>query len=171
MLSTPPPICVEDAELRPRVRREAGRLLAAQWGSAWRQQGFAGAHPPAFRILAHNNAGHLIAHASAFALATEPAIELYGIGDLVVKPRYRRRGLARVVCETLVARCRERGAQEILVDTLAARDVFAALGFRAVEGFEFFYLGEDRCVRHRHWMVGGGERRAGAIEILAHGDF
>ncbi len=154
-----------------RARREAGRLLAAEWGPPWRRHAFAGPHPPELRALAHNHAGHLVAHISAFAIPTSPSLALYGLGDLVVKRRYRGRGLGFAVCETLVAECRERGARAVLVDTLAARHTFTTLGFRAVEGFEFFYLAQDRCTRHRHWMLWCGEPLERPTEILAHGDF
>ncbi|GAC1441922.1 MAG: hypothetical protein NVSMB51_22140 [Solirubrobacteraceae bacterium] len=171
MLSTPPPSCIDERDLPRRLRRQAGQLLAAEWGAAWRPYGYAGSDAPSFRAVAQNNAAYLTAHVSAFAIPTKPELSLWGIGDLVVKRRYRGRGLALAVCSSLVAECRRRAADVVLVDTLAARHVFAALDFEPVRGFEFFYQRDDRCVRHEHWMVWRRRATSAPVELLEHGDF
>jgi hypothetical protein len=63
-----------------------------------------------------------------------------------------------------------RDAEVVLVDTVAARSIFAELGFRPVDRFDYFYLRDDACTRHPGWMA--LERvPVERIEILEHGDF
>lgn len=164
-------ILVEELELPRRVRRQAGELLGDQWGAAWRRTGYAGQHPPAFRALAFNGARRLIGHASAFPLACAPDLRVFGIGDLVVKRRYRRAGVARAVCTALVGECSERRAHAVLVDTVDAAAVFAELGFSEPPGFTFYYETELDCRRHRHWLMACTGRLPAPVQILEHGDF
>jgi GNAT superfamily N-acetyltransferase len=163
---------VDEAALGRRYRREVGRLLAAEWGSAWRRDGHAGPQPPEFRVFALNGADHVVGHVSAFAIPTDPPLLLYGVGDLVVKQRYRGRGIARAICSALVEECWRRDADTVLVDTVDAQPVFEALGFVAPIGFAFWYERDGACVRHRHWLY--AERRrspGGPVQLLEHGDF
>lgn len=167
------PRVIDEAALTRGLRRRTGRLLAAEWGEAWRGDAYAGTHPPEFRVLQRSRLGRLLGHVSAFRIQTEPARTLYGIGDLVVRPSARGLGIARAICALAVAECfNGRGAEIVLVDTLAARSAFLELGFRPVDGFEFHYRATTACVRHEHWMV---ERRDGPaferIRLLEHGDF
>jgi len=161
---------IDEGSLRPDDRRSSGRLLADEWGSDWRKDGHAGPHPPEFRVLSRDGAGSLTGHVSAFAIPTSPTTLLYGIGDLVVAPAHRRRGVAGLLCAEMVAECDRRAAEVILIDTLAAEAIFLALGFRVVRDFRYFYVRDGACHRHRHWLA--AERRPrGRLELLEHGDF
>lgn len=171
MVLPPRAILVEELELPRSVRRQAGELLAAQWGGEWRKTGYAGQHPPAFRALAFNGAQRLIGHVSAFPLPCAPDLRVFGVGDLVVKPRYRRGGVARDVCAALVSECLERRAQAVLVDTVDAAPVFAKLGFRSLDGFTFYYETERDCRRRRHWLMACTDPLPTPVKILEHGDF
>lgn len=162
---------VAEPDLSRRLRREAGALLAHEWGPAWRVEGHAGEHAPTFRAIACNGEGHIVGQVSAFWIPTDPALALVGLGDLVVKPRYRGRGIARRVCAEAFAACRERAADAVLVDTAAAAAVFRALGFVAVDGFSFHYETERACVRHRHWLVWSRAPLPPRVRLQEHGDF
>lgn len=171
VVGPPGAILVDELELPRDVRRQAGELLGDQWGAAWRRTGYAGRHPPAFRALAFNGARRLIGHVSAFPLVCAPDLRVFGVGDLVVKRRYRRRGVARDVCAALVSECFERRAQAVLVDTVDAATVFAKLGFRSLDGFTFYYETERDCRRRRHWLMACTEPLPAPVQILEHGDF
>lgn len=161
---------VTEKTLGHRERRQAGRLLAQEWGADWRRNAYAGPQAPQLRVLELNRAGGVIGQVSAFWLPTEPQRRMYGIGDLVVKPRYRGTGVARRMCEALTAECWRREAEIVLVDTLAAQATFLALGFRVVTAFDYFYEVDDTCRRHRHWLA--AERvPVERVCILEHGDF
>ena len=162
---------VAEPALTRRHRRQAGDLLAAEWGAAWRRDAHAGPHPPVLRALATNRSNRVVGHLAAFELACRPAVVLFGLGDLVVKPRYRERGIARALAADLVQACRDRGARALLVDTLAARAAFLGLGFADVPGFTYFYERDGACHRHRHWLHWQSDPLAGPVQILAHGDF
>jgi GNAT superfamily N-acetyltransferase len=161
---------VGEQALEPRPRALAGRLLAAEWGPAWVEHAYAGDHPPEFRVLDWAPPDDLVGHVAAFSIPASPALRLYGIGDLVVAPRARRRGLAAELAGRVTEECIARGADAVLVDTLAAEDQFRALGFEPTTAF--FYM-KDGAVRvHEHWMVRWVSPAPTApIELLEHGDF
>lgn len=161
---------IEEEALSRSDRRRIGALLAAEWGPEWRARAHAGPHAPVFRAVERNRRGYPIGHVSAFALTTAPVRAVWGIGDLVVKARYRGRGISLDVSRTAVDECIRRGADVILVDTLAARSAFAGLGFRPVERFDYFYVRDGACVRHPHWMALELTEPC-RLEILEHGDF
>jgi len=171
MASPPHAILVEEPALPRRVRRQAGQLLGDQWGAPWRRAGHVGPHPPAFRALAFNGEQRLIGHVSAFSLACAPDLCVFGVGDLVVKARYRRRGVASAVCALLVGECFERQARAVLVDTVDAAALFAKLGFLELDGFTFYYETEHDCRRRRHWLLACTEPLPAPVRILQHGDF
>ncbi len=171
MASSSQAILIEEPALPRAVRRQAGELLGDQWGAPWRRSGYAGRYPPAFRALAFNGAQRLIGHVSAFPLACAPDLCVFGVGDLVVKPRYRRQGVAREVCALLVRECFERQTRAILVDTVDAAAVFAKLGFQELDGFSFYYETERDCRRRRHWLVACNGVLPAPVQILEHGDF
>jgi hypothetical protein len=70
----------------------------------------------------------------------------------------------------VVEECLGRGAEIVLVDTVAARPAFTELGFRPVDRFDYFYVRDGACTRHPNWMA---LERAPVerLEILEHGDF
>jgi predicted N-acetyltransferase YhbS len=156
--------------LEPGPRALAGRLLAAEWGPAWADRAYAGEYPPVFRVLDWAVAADLVGHVSAFSIPASPALRLYGIGDLVVAPRARGRGLATELARGVTEECIARGADAVLVDTLAASDQFRALGFEPTTAF--FYMRNGAIQVHEHWMVRWvGPAPSGRIELLEHGDF
>jgi predicted N-acetyltransferase YhbS len=161
---------VSEQALEPRARALAGRLLSAEWGPAWADHAYAGDYPPEFRVLDWSRPADLVGHVSAFSIPTSPALRLYGIGDLVVAPRARRRGLATELARRVTEECIARGADAVLVDTLAAEDQFRALGFEPTTAFCYMTNGAPRV--HEHWMVRWvGPAPTGRIELLEHGDF
>jgi GNAT superfamily N-acetyltransferase len=172
-VSAPPrrTLLVDERRLQRRLRRQAGDLLAREWGGEWRARGHSGDHAPDFRALELNGAGRLIGHVSAFGIPAHPDLRVYGVGDLVVKERYRRQGVAGRICELLVAECERRGADLIAVDTLAAERQFAALGFAHPPPWSLFYERDGACRRHPHWMVRWHASPLPRVELLAHGDF
>lgn len=166
----------DEQDLDPTHRHQAAQLLAAQWGDDWLPDAHAGPHAPHFRALAIDPEGDVSAHLSVFAIPTRPPSTLYGIGDLIVRPNHRGAGLASAICSAAIEECHRRGADTILVDTLAARSIFERLGFEPVTTFRFFYLEGNACARREHWMALQRRRTETAIpdtpvELLEHGDF
>ncbi len=157
--------------LSRRLRREAANLLVGEWGGAWRGDAYAGPHPPEFRVIEQSGSGSVVGHVSAFAIPTEPALALYGIGDLVVKPRYRREGVAARVIAAVVHECERRDADVMLVDTEAARRQFSSLGFRLADPWSFFYERNQACHRHPQWLTCWRTEPIRPVHLLAHGDF
>jgi predicted N-acetyltransferase YhbS len=162
---------IDETELEPAHRRQAGELLSREWGEDWLEDGYAGPYAPAFRALGLDPGGAVAGHVSAFAIPTSPPRTLFGVGDLVVRADRRREGIAGRICEALVNECWRRGAEIVLVDTVAARHIFARLGFEPVAGFRYFYLRDDACQRHPGWMVAERTAVEAPIELLEHGDF
>jgi GNAT superfamily N-acetyltransferase len=161
---------VSEQALDPRPRALAGRLLAAEWGPAWADHAYAGDYPPEFRVLDWAPPADLAGHVSAFSIPTSPPLRLYGIGDLVVDPRARRRGLAMELARRVTEESIARGADAVLVDTLAAEDQFRALGFEPTTAF--FYMRDGQMRVHEHWLVRWlAPAPTGRIELLEHGDF
>ena len=162
---------INEDELAPDDRRKTAELLAAEWGEAWIPDAYAGPYAPEFRAIARDDDLRVIGQVSAFAIPTSPPRNVYGIGDLVVDADSRGSGAATEICASAVAECVRRGAETILVDTLAARSIFLRLGFEPVEAFRFFYVDGDACVRREHWMVSEREPAGQPVELLRHADF
>ena len=125
---------------------------------------------PLVRALTVAADGRLEGHASAFLIPSRPALRVFGVGDLVVASGRRGTGIGAALAAATVAECERREAQVILVDTLAARSLFTALGFASVPAWTVYYQRDAACHRHEHWMI-----RAAVppprVELLAHGDF
>jgi predicted N-acetyltransferase YhbS len=162
---------IDEADLEDAHRRGAGELLSREWGDDWLGDAHAGPYAPSFRALALDPGGSVAGQVSAFAIPTSPPRILFGIGDLVVRTERRGHGIAARICVVVVNECWRRGAEIVLVDTVAARRIFARLGFEAVAGFRYFYSDEHACHRHEHWMVAERAPADGPIELLEHGDF
>jgi predicted N-acetyltransferase YhbS len=165
------PHVIDEHALAARHRRQAGELLAAEWGDEWRGDAYAGPYAPQFRVLALDADDAVAGHVSAFAIPTSPPRALFGIGDLVVRGDQRGAGVASAICEAVVGECWSRRADAILVDTLAARRIFERLGFEPVVTFRFFYQEESSCSRRLHWMAADRSPASGQIELLEHWDF
>ncbi len=163
-------LAVSEAELDSAVRAQAAALLSAEWGDDWRERAYAGEHPPRFRVI-ETVGGDLAGHVSAFLIPTRPRSCLFGIGDLVVRSDLRGRGIARRICATVVSECLRNAAEIVLVDTVDAAQIFLALGFQSVRGFQFFYERDGACHRHRHWLYHARAPLGRRIELLENGDF
>jgi GNAT superfamily N-acetyltransferase len=149
---------------------EIGELLAGilDDGPSYRGAGWRTLRP-SFRALALD-AGRLVGQVSAFDVATEPDVGLWGLGDLAVQPSHRGRGIARRLCAAAVAEARGRGAGVLLAKTRPMRKVLAELGFAAVADFDYYYEERGACVRHPDWMA--AVLRAHPTPVRLHeGDF
>ena len=132
------------------------------WQRGWRRL------RPAFRVLARQDVA-VVGQVSAFLLDTDPPRQAYGVGDLVVSPDRRGRGIARALLERVVEACaQQRGAELILTDTALMASVFSRLGFEPVERFAMYYERGDACRWHRRWLARG---TIGSRLRLAEGDF
>jgi GNAT superfamily N-acetyltransferase len=108
---------------------------------------------PRFRAIALDAGGAPAGQASGFAVATEPDIALFGLGDVAVHPRHRRRGIARRLCAAATAQARRAGAGAMLAKTKPLRGVLAELGYEPVTRFAYYSLDDGACVRHPDWMA------------------
>jgi amino-acid N-acetyltransferase len=66
-------------------------------------------------------------------IGLEPCEEVGLLRSLAVAPAHRGRGIARVLCDQLLAIARERGFPTLFLLTTTAADYFAQLGFVAIE--------------------------------------
>ena len=132
------------------------------WQRGWRRL------RPAFRALARQDAA-VVGQVSAFVLDTDPPRQAYGLGDLVVSPDRRGRGIARALLERVVEACmQQRGAELILTDTVLMTGVLSRLGFEPVERFAVYYERGDACRWHPRWLARG---TVGSRLRIAEGDF
>jgi amino-acid N-acetyltransferase len=64
-------------------------------------------------------------------------LEIFGdsalLRSVAVQPAWRRRGLARALCETIMDEARARGVRQLYLLTIDADRVFARLGFAPIE--------------------------------------
>lgn len=162
---------VDEASIDPPLRDALAALLAAildegprYRGRAWRTIA------PVYRALAFDAGGRPVGQASGFAVASEPDVAVFGLGDVAVDPAHRRRGLARELCRVATSEARRRRAGVLLAKTRPLRSVLGGLGYVAVSEFTFYYEDGAACLRHPDWMA--------AIETalprpvrLAEGDF
>jgi GNAT superfamily N-acetyltransferase len=161
---------VDERRLGAPLLAEIGALLAGilDDGPSYRAAGWRTLRP-GFRGLALD-AGRPVGQVSGFAVATQPDIGLWGLGDLAVHPSRRGRGVARQLCAAAVAEARDRGAGVLLAKTRPMRKVLAELGFVAVERFAYYYEEGDACVRHPDWMAAVLRPHPTPVR-LAEGDF
>jgi GNAT superfamily N-acetyltransferase len=143
----------EDA-IGPALRLELGELLAdilddgpRYRGEAWRTL------RPCFRAVALDDARRPVGQGSGFAVGTCPDVRLFGLGDVAVHPRHRRRGVARALCAAVTAEARRQGAGVVLAKTKPLRGVLGELGYEPVTGFAYYYEHAGACVRHPDWMA------------------
>jgi GNAT superfamily N-acetyltransferase len=143
---------VDEIDLSVAERRAIGALLvkeleypaAAQRG--WTQM------PPTFRCLAVVEDA-VIAQRSVVRVPCEPPVCLFGFGDLVVAPRWRRRGIARAMTELAVEEAWRRGAEVLLTATRPMEKVYRSLGFESVPYFCFYCVQDDMaCVWNPDWL-------------------
>jgi len=99
--------------------------------------------PVPFYAFELQHEGHVLA-CGQFALEGE----LVGLYDVFTVPEARGRGLARMLCQHLLARARERGARhaylQVESDNRQARSVYFRLGFS--DGYSYHYLTHDPTV-------------------------
>lgn len=161
---------VEEGAVGDKLRSSAAALLRATWGEDWWPDAYAGPHPPDFRVVVCD-AEELVAHVSAFAIPTRPSTSLVGFGDLVVATSRRRRGLAATICQRAVEGALHRGAEILLVDTVAAAVTFARMGFEPVSPGSVFFFEEGRRRAQEHWLVRTSRPLPPELELLHNGDF
>jgi predicted N-acetyltransferase YhbS len=152
------------------LRAAVGDLLAGilDDGARYRGQGWRTLRP-CFRVFALD-AGEPVAQVSGFEIRARPDVRVYGLGDLAVDPRHRRRGLARRLCGEVTVEARRRGAGVLLAKTKPMRKVLSELGFVAVERFDYYYEHDGACVRHPDWMALVVDRHPVPVH-LHEGDF
>ena len=109
---------VEDGELSGANREQAFALLAENISRSkadYAERGYRLVRPT-FRVLARRR-GRVVGHTSAMPLRSEPDLGLVGLGDTVVDPQARQRGVAAAMCDVSFAESRARGARVVLTDT------------------------------------------------------
>jgi GNAT superfamily N-acetyltransferase len=162
---------VMEAELSPSLRRNLGHLLADAFPAhkaTYREQAWR-TLPPVFRVVTWCHSLP-VGQISAFHIPTNPPRRLFGIGDLVVDPQHRSRGLAKRQTVLVRQRCWELGADGILSDTYDLRSVSLSLGSKPVRRFEIFYETAIACHWHPNWLAKWRNPPDGRLR-LSWGDF
>jgi GNAT superfamily N-acetyltransferase len=126
--------------------------------------------PPAFRVVALDEAGRPIGQASGFWVPCRPATPLLGLGDVCVEPGHRRRGVARSVCTLATAEGWRLHASAILAKTRPLRAVLADLGYVPAADGRFFCLKAGVRTVHPDWMAAIRAPLPAAVR-LEEGDF
>lgn len=110
-------------------------------------------HPPLYRVLAW--AGDELVGARMVCLPScEPRVRLFGFGDAVVHPSWRRRGIARAMTRLAVEEAERLGADVMLTSTTTLAPVYHEHGFRLVHGSDEVRLEDcDRHVFHPTWLI------------------
>jgi GNAT superfamily N-acetyltransferase len=147
-------LVIDEAAIAPETRSRIGVLLASTLddGPRYRAEGWRTLRPD-FRALAACDAGDVVGHASGFVVPSRPDVRLYGLGDVAVEPRHRRRGIARRLCAAVTDEARRRDAGVLLAKTQPLRAVLADLGFQPVTRFDYYHEHDGTCSRHPDWMA------------------
>ena len=146
--------CVSESEVTDDELRALSDLLAesmTRLGAEYRKQPWRRLRPE-YRVLARVD-GEIVGQVSAFRIGTQPPRELYGLGDLAVRPAHRGMGIA----DRLGTTCREeawrRGAEIVLSDTVALKRRDLRLGYAPVPRFGFHYERDGACHWHPNWAA------------------
>ena len=154
--------CVPESELDDGYRGLVGEWLAAAHptlaghfrGSGWWRL------PPLFRCVLE--AGGVVAgQVSAFELDSSSPLRLFGLGDAILRPEHRGRGLFREMLSAAVNECWRREAEVILTSTKRHSPTILSLGFAPPHPFQFYYEQDSACFWRPTWLVlfrGGGLR-------------
>lgn len=122
---------------------------------------------PTYRLLASIE-GELVGNLAVFDLSV--TVPTFGLGDLVVHPDVRERGIARELLTVAVSDLRERTTAVIMTDTgfEYLRRILQELGFRQPEPNEMFFVeaGERRVFPNWLWWLPPGA--SGPLEIAGN---
>lgn len=146
--------CVPESEVDDGYRRLVGEWLAAAHPSLARH--FRGRGwwtlPPLFRCVME--AGGVVAgQVSAFEIESSPPLRLFGLGDAILRPEHRGRGLFREMLRAAVEECWRRGAEVILTSTKKQSPTILSLGFAPPRPFQFYYEQDSACLWRPTWLV------------------
>ena len=146
--------CVPEAELDDDYRRLAGEWLSAAHPSLARH--FRGRGwwtlPPLFRCVLEAG-GAAAGQVSAFEIESSPRLRLLGLGDAVLRPEHRGRGLFRGMLAAAVAECWRRQAEVILTSTKKHSPTILSLGFAPTRPFRFYYERDSACLWRPTWLA------------------
>jgi GNAT superfamily N-acetyltransferase len=164
-------LVIEERRLQPHLRAQISDLLAGNLddGVRYRTEGWRTLRP-FVRALATDIGGVVVGHAAGFRVPSRPRARVRGLGDVVVHPAHRRRGLARRLCELVVEACWRDGGDVVIAKTTPLRGVLADLGFEPVVDFRFFYEVDGACLRHPDWMAAAAAQLPRPLQLL-EGDF
>jgi GNAT superfamily N-acetyltransferase len=164
-------LVVDEASLSADVRLRIGALLAGilDEGPRYRAEGWRTLRPR-FRALALSEAGDIVGQASGFVVPSTPDVRLYGLGDVAVDVRHRRRGIARRLCAAVTDEASRHDAGVVLAKTKPLRTVLADAGYRPVTRFVYYHESDGMCVRHPDWMALVRHAHPAPVR-LAEGDF
>jgi predicted N-acetyltransferase YhbS len=134
-------------------RHRPTRLMAAlRRRSTVREHGYT-LHQPHYRVLAWAG-DHLVGARMVCLPNCDPALSLYGFGDVAVHPAWRRRGIAQAMTRLAIAEAERQRADVMLTSTAKLEPIYRGCGFRPVRGREEVCL-DNRSGRSfdRHWLI------------------
>src|SRR5690349_16930921 len=129
------------------------RLVGAlRHRGAVREHGYT-LHAPLYRVLAWV-ADDLVGARMVCLPGCEPSVRLYGFGDAVVHPAWRRRGIARAMTQLAVQEAEREGAEAMLTSTATLAGVYREFGFRLVHGPDEVRLDDSSGHAFRRtWLI------------------
>lgn len=146
--------CVPESELDDDYRGLVGEWLAAAHPTLARH--FRGRGwwtlPPLFRCVMEAE-GVVAGQVSAFEIDSSPLLRLFGLGDAILRPEHRGRGLFREMLKAAVGECRRREAEVILTSTKKQSPMILSLGFAPPRPFQFYYEEDSACLWRPTWLV------------------
>ena len=118
-----------------------------------RQRGYK-LHPPLYRVLAW--AGEELVGARMVCMPScDPAVRVFGFGDAVVHPAWRRRGIARAMTRLAVEEAQRLGAEVMLTSTATLAPVYREHDFRPLRESDEVRLEYSQGTRalSRTWLI------------------
>jgi GNAT superfamily N-acetyltransferase len=125
---------------------------------------------PEYRVLVYADSG-VVGTCSVFRIDAEPALRVYGIGDLVVSAEARGGGLARRMLRIAFSEAQRREADVVIGDTTAVATTLAGLGFKHVPRFRYFHERDGACSWAPNWWAWEREPIPAPRLLLKEGDF
>lgn len=146
--------CVPESEIDDGYRATVGEWLAGAHPSLathFRGRGW-WTLPPLFRCVLEMD-GAAAGQVSAFALDSSPRLRLLGLGDAILRPEQRGRGLFPEMMRATVEESLRRGAEAIITSTKKHSPTLLSLGFTPPRPFQFYYEQDSACLWRPTWLV------------------
>ena len=125
---------------------------------------------PRYRVLARCG-DDVVGQITGMRLDADTTLTVYGLGDLIVEPAHRGRGLTRPLVGTAAARAFGQGADLVVASVRRLGPALRAVGFRPAAPFELYHEADRACISRPTWMLIARHRLPPGSLRLAEGHF